>query len=142
MTIKQQLRRIYRVQIAIKAKEEKIRELREIAESIRGTSYDTPRVATSPGGGTGFESVAVKVADLTTQMEKDYGELMEMLSGGIALIRSVENVTNRTILEMRYINGMTFEEIADRMHYSVQTIYRRHQEGIKQIKRKMRVNES
>jgi len=142
VTIKQQLRRIYRVQIAIKAKEEKIRELREIAESIRGTSYDTPRVATSPGGGAGFESVAVKVADLTTQMEKDYGELMEMLSGGIALIRSVENVTNRTILEMRYINGMTFEEIADRMHYSVQTIYRRHQEGIKQIKRKMRVNES
>ena len=60
------------------------------------------------------------------------------------LLQRIENVIEKVkgedgyeILEMRYIKEMTVEQIADELHYSKQTIWRRHNKIVTKLKRKL-----
>jgi RNA polymerase sigma factor (sigma-70 family) len=60
------------------------------------------------------------------------------------LLQRIENVLDKVktedgyeILEMRYIEGLTFDQIADELHYSKQTIWRKHNKIITRLKRKL-----
>jgi RNA polymerase sigma factor (sigma-70 family) len=41
------------------------------------------------------------------------------------------------ILEMKYLKGMTIDQIAEELHYSKQTIWRKHNKIIAKLKRKL-----
>ena len=60
------------------------------------------------------------------------------------LLQRIENVIEKVkgedgyeILEMRYIKEMTVEQIADELHYSKQTVWRRHNKIVSKLKRKL-----
>jgi RNA polymerase sigma factor (sigma-70 family) len=60
------------------------------------------------------------------------------------LLRRIENVLDKVktedgyeILEMRYLKNMTIEQIAEELHYSKQTIWRKHNKIITKLKRKL-----
>jgi RNA polymerase sigma factor (sigma-70 family) len=60
------------------------------------------------------------------------------------LLRRIENVLDKVktedgyeILEMRYLKGMTVEQISDELHYSKQTIWRKHNKIVTKLKRKL-----
>jgi RNA polymerase sigma factor (sigma-70 family) len=60
------------------------------------------------------------------------------------LLRRIENVLDKVkaedgyeILEMRYLKGMTMEQISEELHYSIRTISRKHNKIVTKLKRKL-----
>lgn len=60
------------------------------------------------------------------------------------LLKRIENTLDKVkdedgyeILEMRYLKGMTVEQISDELHYSKQTIWRKHNKIVAKLKRKL-----
>jgi RNA polymerase sigma factor (sigma-70 family) len=61
-----------------------------------------------------------------------------------SLLNRIENVIDKVkdedgyeILEMHYLKNMTFDQIADELHYSKQTIWRKHNKLVAKLKRKL-----
>ena len=49
-------------------------------------------------------------------------------------ISSLEDVKQRRVLSFRYLDGMSYIEISERMHYSEERIYQLHRQAIKNLK--------
>lgn len=76
--------------------------------------------------------VTGKPKDLTDYMiEKE--DLEKQMSEIEYSIQSVPNFYQRTVLEYKYINGFTFEKIANLMHYSISGVFKYHRKGIESI---------
>ena len=135
MTARQYLRNMYFTQMSILKKEEKIRELQELAMTTGAIRYDKDRVISSAPQSAGFEDKAIKIVDMQKRLRDDIAELADMYETGCRIINSLEDVTDRLILEMRYINHMKFVDIAVAMDYSVEAIYYRHRRAMEQLKK-------
>ena len=57
-------------------------------------------------------------------------------------IHSVSDVELQTLLEKRYLCFLSWEKIAVDMHYSIQHIFRMHDQALSKVSAIMRVNES
>jgi RNA polymerase sigma factor (sigma-70 family) len=60
------------------------------------------------------------------------------------LLKRINNVLDKVrdedgyeILEMRYLRGMTSEQISKELHYSTQTVWRKHNKIVTKLKRKL-----
>ena len=133
MTIKNFFRSLYYAQISIEKKKEKIEELQTLAETTGAIRYDKVHVVTSNTNEGGFENRAVKIADLQQKLREDIDDLTEMMDRGRRYINSLEDQSERTVMELRYFNHMTFRQIAQKMKYSEDTIYYKHRSAIKNI---------
>ena len=60
-------------------------------------------------------------------------ELSEVYDEISSAIMKVEDPFYRKILMLRYLDGMVWDEIADRVGYSSRNIYRKHAEALKVI---------
>ena len=48
-------------------------------------------------------------------------------------IRTVEDPTRRLLLEYRYIHGLTWEQVAERMGYDLRWVHRLHGKALGQL---------
>lgn len=71
-----------------------------------------------------------------TEMENDlraeYHALLERQRQTKETIRQIPNELQRTVLEMRYIEGLPFFRIAMAMNYDERTVYRLHRKALTQ----------
>ena len=124
MTAKEWLSRGREANSRIKELEREKQRLYETA--VRTVGYSTPdRVQTSPGNTQErnmalYSSAAQKIDEETIELLKVIDEIAE-------LIAKVENITYRRLLSMRYIEFMTWEDIAYEMNYDERYIYKIHE---------------
>lgn len=112
MTAKEYLKQGHTVARDVRFKRERIARLRDMAE--HSTSFHTAgRVSGTPQRSK-MENCIVQIDELEREIDAAVGLLGEIR----AAIGRVENPAYRNVLELRYIDGMTWEQIADRMHYS------------------------
>lgn len=95
----------------------------------------TPSYSAEPGGGTGnvhkFDSLAAfsaAIDDRCAELAKISGEIFSAIC---RLPLDVESNKYRRLLQYRYLNFYTFEEIAVMMHYSWRHIHRLHSEALR-----------
>ena len=91
---------------------------------------DMPR-----GGGNKDRSM---ISDEIIDLQKD---LQEKLKAAMALridikskIDEVDDIDRRIVLSYRYIDNLKFDDIADRMNFSVRSVFYLYDKGIKDIK--------
>ena len=70
---------------------------------------------------------------LKDRMIRQMIELSEVYDEISSVIMKVEDPLYRKILIFRYLDGMVWNDIADRVGYSARNIYRKHSEAIKDI---------
>ena len=63
-----------------------------------------------------------KAADLAAEIDREIDQLADLRREIEAAIQTVGDDTMRDLLRYRYIDAMTFEEVAVRMHYSYQWV--------------------
>lgn len=103
------------------------------ADDLREKSRRVTRAmdALSFGGqGDRVGEAAAQLADLEREILADYSALLSQRQEIESTIRRVPNETQRTVLEMRYIDGMPFFRIAMALHYDERTVYRYHQKAL------------
>lgn len=118
--------------IRIQSKIQQIEALNNLATSCSSVISDMPRC--SSGRGSKVENTVIKLVDLQAEINEDMNKLIELKKEIGTVIKSLKNAEYQTILEKRYLCGLSWERIAVDMNYSIQHIYRMHDWAIKEIK--------
>lgn len=134
MTAKEYLRQLARSNSRIDALIERQRRYRELAERRTAVYRDTP------GGGrrcsSSVEECAVKIIDLEREIDRRIDEYVDLTREIETAIDKVGDDRYRDILRYRYINGWSWERIAQEMHYDRRQITRLHGLALLEIEKK------
>lgn len=121
------LNRGYRAKERIEARRERIESWRQIAESITAN----PENASSDGGypTSKVENCVVNIMALEEEIKDEISEILGFEREASEMIRDlVEDPNYKTVLELRYLSYLRWEEIAVRMNYTfrwTQELHRR-----------------
>lgn len=130
MTAKSYLEQYRHLDNEIKIKQEQLSRLRELAESVSPFGSGISSGETSDKVG----RTAAKLVDAENEIKEMINRLVALKNDIEKIIESVENAKLRQILTLRYINGRTFEKIAEEMGYSYMQIYRLHEKALEKVK--------
>lgn len=124
------LNRYRKLDTEIDRKCEELSRWRSRAEKI------TPTLSQAPGGGGNGDRVAdavEKIMGIEEEINADVDRLISIRSEVEKAIKSVPDETLRTLLELRYIDGLTWEKIAVRMNYCYMQVCRLHGKALAEI---------
>ena len=114
------------------------RKLEEVARLRSKLTRVTEVYSTEPrGGGTIYgktEEILAKIVDMEKEIDADVDRLISIRDNIKAIIEAVEDDRERLLLQYRYLDGRTFEEIAVQMHYSWRQIHRLHSKALTNLK--------
>ena len=127
MTAKEYLRSIKYLDNSINAKLTELDRLRHNAESIRGVSYDGDKVQ---GGVSDGMRIVDKIIELNNVINAEIDRLVDLKAEAHTKIEKVCNEKFISLLTDIYINGYTFEQIADRMNVTDKTVCRWHGQAL------------
>ena len=136
MTAKQYLSRVHHLRRQCESLERKIMLLRTKAEGLRAITYDKDKVQVSPTNT--IEEAVTELANLETHYHGLIIEYSRTITACIEQIQSMDDPKHSELLMLRYIeeepratNGqLTFDDIADKMHYSKMQILRLHEQAL------------
>lgn len=131
MTAKQYLEQAYRIDLRINSKLEQVASLNELAQKA------TTVFGTAPTGGTRnvhrLEDVIIKIVDMESEINADIDSLVGLKKEIAGVIRSVENIEYRTLLEQRYLCFKRWEEIAQLMGHGIDSVYKMHRKALREV---------
>ncbi len=116
MTAKEYLLSIKQLERAIRLKQEEIEELRSLAESITVKTGEEP-VQTS-GTSDKVGNIVARIVDLQREMEDSVMKYLDKRAECIGLLEKMQNIDEREVLYRRYIQDMTWEDVANVMGYT------------------------
>lgn len=97
----------------------------------------TPLLSDMPKGGNGsgnkIERAIERLDSLAGDLEEQAVRMREAMKQVQSAIQTVPDETLRLLLELRYINGYTWEQIAVKMNYSYVHVCRLHGAALNQI---------
>lgn len=129
MTAKQWLNRGYRINEEIN---ELIKEQKQALLQATSTALCGGEKVQSSNGNTA-ERRFVNYAAYSETIDKRIDELYSIKNEILAAINEVEDNTLRRLLILRYIKFYTWEEIAEKMNYSMRRVYDFHGRALKHI---------
>ncbi len=131
MNAKEYLSQAVRLDQKINSKLEQVSKLRNLsmkasglrlAERISGTKEHSL-----------MESALVKMIDLEYEINADIDRLVDLKREMATLIERVNDPSQRLLLEMRYLCGNTWEDIAQKMGYDLRWVYRLHGKALQEF---------
>lgn len=96
----------------------------------------TPVLSPVPGGGgsgSPIERPMDKVLEIDAEINREVDELQTVRQEIRAALNQLEDENLELLMEYRYIDGMTWERIAEKMHYSWRHTCRLHGEALAKI---------
>ena len=131
MTAKEYLSQYKDLNDSINAKLEQVGELRRKAQTVSSGSSDGTHSST-PRDRIG--EITARIVDLEHEINEDIDRSIDLQREIRAAIATVPEVRLRTLLELKYINCLTLEEIAVRMGYCYMQICRLHGKALTAVK--------
>lgn len=111
--------------------------IEEREEWLNRATRITPTMSGIPGGGSergSMESSALKLAEIDQEIDALLRRSNDMRRQIRASINAVPDARLRQVLRLHYINGFTFEQIAERMHYSWRWVIKLHGRALSQVR--------
>ncbi|MEG2018312.1 MAG: DUF1492 domain-containing protein [Clostridium sp.] len=131
MTTKEYLVQAYRIDQRINSKLEQIVSLRELATKATSTLTETP--SRGKGNVHSMEGIILRMMEIENEINVDINMLIDLKKEIMAIIKSINNPEQQTILELRYLCFKTWEQIALDMGYSIQNAYKVHDRAVGNI---------
>lgn len=131
MTAKEYLSRYRFLNDGINAKLMQVEELRRKAQTVSSGSSGGAH-SSQPYDRVGV--ITAKIVDLEREINEDIDRLVDIQREIRKCIAAVPEGGLRVLLEYKYLNCMTLEEIAVQMNYSYPQICRLHGRALQQVK--------
>ena len=131
MTSKEYLARALLIDQRINSKLEQVQSLRSLAEKATSTLSQTPHG--KERNMHRMEDVIVKMLDLESDINASIDALVDVKREIMEAVQYLPVTEHRTLLELRYICGKTWEEIAATMFYSVRNVHNLHSAALKEL---------
>ena len=116
MTTKEWLSRGRHLQQRIQALEE--------SKAMAYTAATSTTASTGGGGGSNISRKAERYSELSETVERERERLDSIMAEITALIAQVEDNTLAALLQDRYVRCLTWEQIAEELHYSREHVAR------------------
>ncbi|MBR1689387.1 MAG: DUF1492 domain-containing protein [Oscillibacter sp.] len=89
-----------------------------------------------PGGGSerGGENAMLQLAEISREIDAKAARARAVRTQIRACISRIPDARLRRLLRLRYISGLTFDEIAERMHYSWRWVIKLHGQALDQLR--------
>ena len=131
MTAKEYLKQARYLDERINMKIEQVASLHSLATKATSTLSDMPG---SPTRNTHrMEDIIIKILMLENEINVDIDKLVDLKNEILSVIKGVDDSDSRLILEKRYINLETWEDIAAELNTSAPNIYRLHDKALRKI---------
>lgn len=128
MTPKQYLQRAFFLDQQINNKLDQVAYLNCLACKVTSTLSDMPihkKTASST-----VEDIILNIVTLQEEVNQVIDELVDIKREIVRLIHQVESIDVRMVLEKRYLNFKTFEQIAVDLNFTIRHVYRLHNRGL------------
>ena len=132
MTAKDYLSQPFKLNRDIKYKKKLLESLKEYTPCSSPVISDMPKAP--PTSKSAVERAALRVVELEDEIEEETERLEELKDEVTSVIRGIGNTELETLLEMRYILFMEWDEISRSFGYASNNIFRRHREALRRIK--------
>lgn len=126
------LKQAKRLDDIINLKIEQLSDLKLQSTAI-SSLHDTEKVKTSLNPNQ-LSGLVAKMVDLENEINKEIDKLYSVKKDIMHSINLIDNKDYQVLLNLRYLNFLTWEEIAAKMRYSIRWIYKMHKEAIMKIK--------
>lgn len=134
MQAREYLRQLKTLDNIINAKLLEKERIRALGEKI------TPSLTERVQGGDMGDKVAdtvIKLVELDKQIQEDIDKMVDLKKEATENINRIQDSRCRIVLSMYYLSNLTFEEIAENVHYSYRWVRRIHKKGIKELREKL-----
>lgn len=131
MTAREFLSRAYRIDVRINAKLDNAMSLRELATKATVTLSDMPR-SSSPTFQS-MENVILKMIDLENEINADIDSLIDTKREIMEALAAIEDKQFQMVLELRYLNFMSWGQISKAMGYGERGIFHLHEKALTQL---------
>ena len=133
MTAKEYLTQLKNLDNLINSKLLEKERLQALAEKV--TVATSEKVQAGSAGGT--EDTVIKILELKEEINKDIDRLSDLRDEARGFINKLENEKYKSIISMYYVSNMTFEEIAENLHYSVGAVFSTHRKAVAEFEKIM-----
>jgi len=130
MTSKEYLSQVYNLQRKIERMNLRYQEYEQMASSVPGPNYSGVRVDGTRNLDAPFVKWIGKMLDLEKEIEKVQQKLDTAKAEIIGTIEKVENEDYKSVLTLRYISCLTWEDIADKLCVVKRTTLKWHEKGL------------
>lgn len=127
---KEELTEIIIADKKIRAKKETAAALYELATSVPGIDTTTLKVQTSSRS---ENEIINKYLDLERELKKDIAAVLEKKETVYKKLQVLDGL-EKDIMQLRYIGGLSWVEIADKVNVSSRHVYRIHDKALEQLK--------
>lgn len=114
---------------------DEIRQLRELAETIKATNYEQSIVQTSGKPDAVFASIVEKIADSESELSDEVERYLKFREKIGREIRQLPEDGEKILLEKRYISFKPWTVIANEMGYVRRHITRKHAEALQSFEK-------
>lgn len=135
MTAKEYLRQIGVLDAKINRRQKQVEELKVLATSSGSLSVNE-RVQSSPDGDK-MSRIVIRWIDMEHEVTRMIDQLIDLKNQIIGEIHQLDDERYIRILEMRYIDQNSWEQIAVNMNYSLQHIIRLHGYALQEFTQKV-----
>lgn len=123
------------LEMDIRSKTDQMLSLKEAASRITSAMTDG-------GGGRSrrcdvMEKAVVSMVDLENEISGEICRLMNVQKQMMNCFNRLEHPGSRTVLQLRYLNRKSWQEIADLMDCSLHTVYRKHRKAMRELHQMM-----
>lgn len=125
------LRRALVLDMEIDADFERIQQLRALAER-RTAAYGRERIS-GRGAVDSRMDVVARIVDAERKLDEKIDRMIAMREEIQDVIERVQDGRMRVLLKLRYLNGRTWEEVAEEMCYTTRNIYNLHAAALKMV---------
>lgn len=131
MTPKQYLRQAYRLNELINSHIREVEQLRLLSTSVPSTDFSKERVQGGKLPGDRISNIIAKIVDLEKQINDEIDRFVDLKKEIHDAVDNVKNVNEQLVLRYRYIEFLTWEQISERMNYSIMQVHRIHSNALR-----------
>lgn len=91
-----------------------------------------PRAGTGPEG---LEQQIERILAAEERLEKARAKALEIMDRVENMVDTLENHDQKRVIRLRYIDGMTWDQLARETHWSERTVYRIHGAALEELRR-------
>jgi DNA-directed RNA polymerase specialized sigma subunit len=135
---KEYLSQAFQLDQRINSKLEQVSMLRDLA--LKTTSVLQDDKVQSTKQQSPMENALVKLISLEEEINDDIDQLIDLKRELATFVDEIENPSHRLLLELRYLSGNTWEEVAVLMGYDVRWVYRLHRKALKEATERIENN--
>lgn len=133
MDAKQFLRQVRYLDDLIDTKLEQIQELRSLAEKVTSTLSLDGTSLQSSGLQDKIGDLVARIVDLQTEIETATRKMIDLKTEAMRIIDRMPTQECRLLLQLRYLNGLTWERIAVDMNYSYRNVHYLHSRALQEF---------